>query len=190
MSTASSYIVDGTRLRRCLARMGCDVERITGRELVARLAEGQLAVGARVAVLGGGVHAVPTLAGTWAALPLSVSTPPRPNEIAESLFFLQAQRPDIVLLALGCPKQELLADALLSRYVAAYVGVGGAIDTYLGDRRPPGRVVQRLGLEWLSRLAQDPRRLLGRTLKAGIMVSTLELWSRVLVLSRRLIKWN
>jgi N-acetylglucosaminyldiphosphoundecaprenol N-acetyl-beta-D-mannosaminyltransferase len=42
------------------------------------------------------------------------------------------------------------------------MGVGGAVDILGGVRRRAPRWLQRLGLEWAYRLAQDPRRLAGR----------------------------
>ena len=42
------------------------------------------------------------------------------------------------------------------------MGVGGAFDVLAGERKRAPRLLQRLGLEWLYRLAQDPRRLAKR----------------------------
>jgi N-acetylglucosaminyldiphosphoundecaprenol N-acetyl-beta-D-mannosaminyltransferase len=42
------------------------------------------------------------------------------------------------------------------------MGIGGAVDILAGERRRAPRFLQRLGLEWAYRLAQDPRRLARR----------------------------
>ena len=71
--------------------------------------------------------------------------------------------PDIVFVALGSPKQELWAEAYMHRLPpAVYVCVGAGLD-YIACRpaRAP-RVVRRLCLEWLWRLAREPRRLAKR----------------------------
>jgi N-acetylglucosaminyldiphosphoundecaprenol N-acetyl-beta-D-mannosaminyltransferase len=46
--------------------------------------------------------------------------------------------------------------------IAFSMGVGGAIDVVAGVTRRAPRLLQRLGLEWAFRLAQEPRRLLRR----------------------------
>ncbi|MCK9518956.1 MAG: WecB/TagA/CpsF family glycosyltransferase [Dehalococcoidia bacterium] len=90
-----------------------------------------------------------------------LSGPEREAECA----LLQDLAPDVVLVALGCPKQE----QLIVRYRAAcpaavWIGVGGTFDFFAGHRRRAPGLVQRLGGEWLIRLAQEPRRLWRRYL--------------------------
>ena len=80
----------------------------------------------------------------------------------------QAQ-PDIVFVALGSPKQEQLIARL--RHVmptAWWVGVGISFSFVCGRVRRAPRWVQRLGLEWLHRLVQEPRRLMRRYLIDGL----------------------
>ncbi|MBP2299101.1 WecB/TagA/CpsF family glycosyltransferase [Azospirillum picis] len=76
----------------------------------------------------------------------------------------RTQRPDLILLAMGMPKQEEVA-ALLKRSLDHPVLIvnGGAIVDFLAGRfkRAPD-AVQRSGLEWAFRLAQEPRRLFRR----------------------------
>jgi len=78
---------------------------------------------------------------------------------------VRAARPDLVLVALGAPKQELwmhrhrraLAPAVL-------LGVGASLDFLVGRVRRAPRLVSSAGLEWLWRLAHEPRRLWRRYL--------------------------
>jgi N-acetylglucosaminyldiphosphoundecaprenol N-acetyl-beta-D-mannosaminyltransferase len=79
--------------------------------------------------------------------------------------------PDLVLVALGCPRQErVIAEWFPELPSAVWVGVGGTLDFFAGRRRRAPGVAQRLGLEWLVRLAQEPVRLgpryLGRDVPA------------------------
>ena len=77
-------------------------------------------------------------------------------ELADGLV---AARPDVVLVAMGSPRQELLMDRLSAAWPALYMGLGGSLDVYIGRRRRAPRLVQRVGLEWIHRFVVDPRRL-------------------------------
>jgi N-acetylglucosaminyldiphosphoundecaprenol N-acetyl-beta-D-mannosaminyltransferase len=72
-------------------------------------------------------------------------------------------RADILFVAMSSPRKELF----LGRHgpqmgVPFVMGVGGAIDVVSGITRRAPRLWQRLGLEWLYRLLQEPRRLFRR----------------------------
>lgn len=74
-------------------------------------------------------------------------------------------RPDLVLVALGCPKQErLIARYFEAASEAIWIGVGGTFEILGGHRKRAPRAAQRLGLEWAVRLLQEPRRLWRRYL--------------------------
>jgi N-acetylglucosaminyldiphosphoundecaprenol N-acetyl-beta-D-mannosaminyltransferase len=84
--------------------------------------------------------------------------PDDPN--GELLGRLRAARPDLLLVAYGCPKQEKLI-----RYykdllgVPVSIGVGGTLDFVVGLATRAPRWIRRLGLEWAYRLAREPRRI-------------------------------
>jgi len=79
-------------------------------------------------------------------------------------------RPDVIVLAMGMPRQERVAVRLKADLdLPVLVVNGGAIVDFLAnrfERAPP--YVQRAGLEWLYRLAQEPRRLSRRYLVGGV----------------------
>ena len=76
---------------------------------------------------------------------------------------IAAARPDILFVALETPAKELFLARHRGRLGIPFVmGVGGAFDVLAGVRRRAARAMRRLGLEWLYRLAQDPRRLARR----------------------------
>lgn len=78
-------------------------------------------------------------------------------------------RPDVLLLALGSPKQEALAAAALQvpgLDCGVILCLGAAGDFVSGDQVRAPRWAQRLGLEWAHRLLSDPRRLGPRYLAA------------------------
>jgi UDP-N-acetyl-D-mannosaminouronate:lipid I N-acetyl-D-mannosaminouronosyltransferase len=72
---------------------------------------------------------------------------------------LRATKADIVLVAMGSPRQELVMDELQRSWPALYIGLGGSLDVYVGVRRRAPRWAQRLGLEWIHRFVVDPKRL-------------------------------
>jgi N-acetylglucosaminyldiphosphoundecaprenol N-acetyl-beta-D-mannosaminyltransferase len=72
---------------------------------------------------------------------------------------------DILYVAISSPRKEyFLARHGPSLGVPYVMGVGGAIDVVAGHTRRAPRWVQRIGLEWAFRLAQEPRRLFRRYL--------------------------
>lgn len=70
----------------------------------------------------------------------------------------------IVWVGLGCPKQEAWMFAQRNRVQAVMIGVGAAFDFHAGAIARAPRWMQRVGLEWLHRLSQNPRRLAKRYL--------------------------
>ena len=84
-------------------------------------------------------------------------------ETEEALTMINAARPDLLFVALGSPRQELWATALRHRLDAgAIVCVGAAFDFLAGRPARAPRLLQRLCLEWLWRLAHDPARFAER----------------------------
>jgi N-acetylglucosaminyldiphosphoundecaprenol N-acetyl-beta-D-mannosaminyltransferase len=65
----------------------------------------------------------------------------------------------IVLVSLGCPKQELWMAEHKGRINAVMIGLGGVFPVYAGIRHWAPVWVRNAGLEWFYRLLQEPRRL-------------------------------
>ena len=77
--------------------------------------------------------------------------------------------PDIVYVGLGFPKQERLIVALRRALPATwFVSCGVSFSFIAGEITRAPAIVQRLGLEWVHRLAQEPRRLFRRYLVLGV----------------------
>ena len=96
------------------------------------------------------------------ALALSPSYPFDPSgpEADAAIAAIRASGARLVLLALGAPRQEILAVRLAA--AAPEIGVlsvGAGIDFVAGAVRRAPRFFQRTGLEWLWRLAREPVRL-------------------------------
>jgi N-acetylglucosaminyldiphosphoundecaprenol N-acetyl-beta-D-mannosaminyltransferase len=70
----------------------------------------------------------------------------------------------ILFVGLGCPKQERWMAENRNQVNAVTIGVGAAFDLYAGNIREAPAVISKLGLEWMFRLVQEPRRLFSRYL--------------------------
>jgi N-acetylglucosaminyldiphosphoundecaprenol N-acetyl-beta-D-mannosaminyltransferase len=106
------------------------------------------------------------------------------HEMSRIAERLTTARPDIVYVALGSPKQERLIDQM--RYLlpgAWWIGVGISFSFLCGEVKRAPRWMQRLGLEWVHRLAQEPRRLGRRYLLEGLPFASSLLvsaaWNRI-----------
>ena len=71
---------------------------------------------------------------------------------------LEREKPDLLLLGLGAPRQELWMARNRQKINAVMIGVGGLLDVFAGDIPRAPETWQRLGLEWLYRLLCEPRR--------------------------------
>jgi N-acetylglucosaminyldiphosphoundecaprenol N-acetyl-beta-D-mannosaminyltransferase len=82
---------------------------------------------------------------------------------------LTSTAPDIVFVALGSPKQErFIAHARYMLPGAWWLGVGISFSFLCGEVKRAPRWVQKIGMEWLHRLMQEPRRLFKRYLLHGV----------------------
>lgn len=81
---------------------------------------------------------------------------------------IRAARADILFVAMSSPRKEhFLGSHGPALGVGFAMGVGGSIDVIAGITRRAPRLLQRLGLEWAYRLAQEPRRLGPRYLRTN-----------------------
>jgi exopolysaccharide biosynthesis WecB/TagA/CpsF family protein len=85
-----------------------------------------------------------------------LATPGEAAEIADRIRNTGAR---VVLVGLGCPRQEQFAYAMRPLIDAPLLAVGAAFDYHSGTLVQPPAWMQRYGLEWLWRLALEPRRL-------------------------------
>ena len=104
------------------------------------------------------------------AIAYSYAPPFRPLDPAEEEAMLEgiaASGARLVFLGIGCPKQEQWMGRYSGRVAGAMIGVGAAFDTIGGTVRPAPALVHAMGLEWLFRLAAEPRRLWRRYLHSA-----------------------
>ncbi len=111
-----------------------------------------------------------------------------PQEDADDVARIIASKAGIVLVGRGCPRQERWVADHVGRVPAAMLAVGAAFDYLAGALAAPPRWMQRVGLEWVHRLTQEPRRLWRRYLVTNtqFLVHFLPQWARRRLLRRPL----
>ena len=144
-------------------------EKVSGSDLVPALMERAAADGFRVYLLGGAARrAARRLRSALPGLRVVGAASPRIDLEAPDAAVLDAIRitaPDLVLVGLGAPKQELWIRAHAAALrPAVLLGVGASIDFLAGTARRAPRWMSAVGLEWAYRLAHEPRRLWRRYL--------------------------
>lgn len=73
---------------------------------------------------------------------------------------IAAKQPDVVLVALGIPAQELLIYKHLAKFQKGiFVGVGGSFDVISGTKKRAPKLFIKLNLEWLYRMLCEPTRI-------------------------------
>jgi N-acetylglucosaminyldiphosphoundecaprenol N-acetyl-beta-D-mannosaminyltransferase len=110
------------------------------------------------------------LAGEFSSLHItcSISPPFRPLNVQEDAEFVERIKSSgarILFIGIGCPKQEKWMATHVDQLDCVMIGVGAAFDFFSGRKRHAPLWMQKAGLEWLFRLASDPRRLWKRYLK-------------------------
>lgn len=180
LDESSLVIIDGAPIAWLARAAGAaTVERYAGVDLVRDLcASASEAHPLRVAVLGSTAEvAGPAVKALGAASGqvefVFVEHPPfrplTPEEVGGYKQALRASGPNLVLVALGCPRQErLIAEWSDAAADALWIGVGGTLDFFAGRRKRAPGWAQRFGMEWIVRMAQDPKRLAGRYLLRDI----------------------
>jgi N-acetylglucosaminyldiphosphoundecaprenol N-acetyl-beta-D-mannosaminyltransferase len=171
---ASLSLADGMPLVWVSGLLGCPLpERVAGSELLGPLMERAAQRGWRVYLLGGAPGVAKTAAHIlshshgvnivgWDDCRIGIDG----SDISgNSIARARDARPDLVLVALGPPKQELWIHlAAESIRPAVAFGIGAGLDFLTGKHKKAPRWVARAGLEWAFRLLQEPRRLWRRYL--------------------------
>lgn len=164
---------DGAPVAWMLRRQGfAGQPRINGPDLMWALVGRCAALGVPVYCYGGTPQTLDRLEqrlrAAFPGLVVHVESPPfralTPQEDAEAVERINVSGAGVVFVGLGCPKQERWMAQHRGRVQAVMVGVGAAFDFHAGTVRRAPAWMQAHGLEWLHRLASEPRRLWKRYL--------------------------
>ena len=166
---------DGTPLVWGLRLLGVtDATRVYGPELTPRLLARAAEAGVPVGFYGGSPEVIEALrtvtADRWPALKIAYAYSPPfrtldDREDEDIVRAIIASGARILFVGLGCPKQERWMAEHRDRLPLVQLGVGAAFDFLAGTKRQAPAVLLRAGLEWLFRLATEPRRLWKRYLR-------------------------
>ena len=82
------------------------------------------------------------------------------NEDAEVFKDIQEKKPDVILVAHGIPKQELIIDRYYNKLQKGIcIGVGGSLDVLSGAKKRAPMIFRKLNIEWLYRIIKEPSRI-------------------------------
>ena len=185
----SLSLADGQPIVWASALLGHQVAKVSGSDLFEPLMRRAARRGVRVFLLGASpevaAEATRRLQGEMGvqvcgADSRQVGIEPLPDE-PELARAIRSAQTELLVVCLGAPKAELFLDRVRDQ-IAPAVGVclGASLDFYTGRILRAPRWMQRSGLEWLFRLAREPRRLARRYLIddpafLGILLRTLRL---------------
>jgi exopolysaccharide biosynthesis WecB/TagA/CpsF family protein len=164
-----------SRIVQLLARWsGLDLPVTPGSELTERLFAEVIRPDEPVTIIGGDAAVVDALRARFGLTDLRWHDPPmglrhKPDAIAQAAAFIAAQGSRFVFLAIGNPQQVMVAHAAQSRGDATGVAlcIGASLDFLAGKVARAPRWMQDARLEWLFRLASEPKRLWRRYLVEG-----------------------
>lgn len=172
-------LIDGAPIAAQTRRItGIRYPKLSGSDLIVPLLDAAAELTLRVGILGGMPDITEDVAARlrqgWPGLELAGHwTPPRtvldsPNECTQLAEEIAEARVNILLVCLGKPRQERWISTYGDKTQARALLAFGAVVDFLGGHvsRAPGWV-SRAGMEWLWRLAMEPRRLARRYLVQG-----------------------
>ena len=164
IAEAALVIADGAGVVWALRRQGHRLRRSPGIELAWNLLEQAAQRGWRTALVGASPAVMEALlARLRRQLPeLDLVFTAHGYQSSQAWPGLQQQllacRPDLVLVALGVPRQETWIHALAGQRSGLWMGVGGSFDVWAGSKKRAPAWMGRLQIEWLYRLLQEPSR--------------------------------
>ncbi|MCJ0975035.1 WecB/TagA/CpsF family glycosyltransferase [Pseudomonas sp. PS1] len=175
-ANASHRICDSQVLRGLMTLLRIPVpDVIPGSSLTGELMDLAEAKRWRVTVIGSDPSQIRTMRRLYPNVTFFHHNPPmgffdHSQDVQACLDFVIDHPAELVVLAVGCPRQEILGRLIQADGRARGVGlcVGASIDFLSGKVRRAPRWMQRMSLEWLHRMCTEPRRLTKRYAKDAV----------------------
>lgn len=174
---AADFILMDSRFAANLVRLlkGVHLPVCTGSDLTAGLLQHVVRPADRIVMIGGSDEQAQQITAKFGLTNLRHYNPPMgfindPLQVEECLKFAETMSPfRFCFLAVGSPQQETLAQALRARGIARGLAlcVGASLNFITGHERRAPVWMQKVALEWLFRLLQNPKRLARRYLVRG-----------------------
>ncbi len=163
ISGAELVVPDGIGVELGLKILGHNVKRIAGIDLGKALIEKFSKEGKKIAMVGAKPDvvelAVSNLKNMYENINIVYAHDGYFTKVEEILNDIINAKPDLVLVALGSPKQEFFIHSLKSELPeAVMIGLGGSFDVWAGVVKRAPLIYQKLGLEWLYRTLKEPER--------------------------------
>ena len=105
------------------------------------------------------------------------------NHISDQL---KAVKPDLIFVGINSPTKEYLVDFLQKAgNDGVFMGVGGSLDVVAGEILRAPKWMQKMGMEWLFRFIQEPRRLFKRYFVGNVVFILAALKEKIGLLTKR-----
>ena len=166
-------LLDSRVVEKLARLLGLPVPPVTpGSDLTELLLRYHLRPGDKITIVGLHPQHLPALVRNCGIEPPAHYNPPKgfehnTTELAAAVQFVLANPARFILLAIGCPRQEILAGAIQATNQATGIGlcIGASLDFLSGAANRAPVWMQQAGLEWLHRMASNPSRLARRYLR-------------------------
>ena len=166
---ASLSLCDSRILQKMLKFKGITIKEVVpGSTLTLKLFESDILTDRKVSIIGGEESVISKLKSIYPNIVLDHYNPPmgfinKPEEVEKTLLHCEKAQSDIYFLAVGSPRQELLAFRMKSRLnKGVALCVGASILFLVGEEKRAPSWVQKAHMEWCYRMLQNPKVLAKR----------------------------
>ncbi len=172
---ASWLSVCDSRILELLAKFsGIPLKAVPGSDLTQQLFDNVITADDTITVIGADVEIIETVKLLYGLDKINHYEPPfglrhKPTEVAKTAEYIAANPARYVFICVGSPQQEMVAKACLDRGDCVGLGlcVGASLDFLSGRTKRAPKWMQKARIEWLHRLASEPKRLWKRYLLDG-----------------------
>ncbi|WP_418152342.1 WecB/TagA/CpsF family glycosyltransferase [Litorimonas sp. RW-G-Af-16] len=164
-----------SRILELLAKFsGVPLKAVPGSDLTQQLFDNVITREDTITVIGADAEIIDILKRKYGFDKINHYEPPfglrnKPDEVTKTAAFIAANPARYVFICVGSPQQEMIANACLQRGDCVGLGlcVGASLDFLAGRVKRAPKWMQQARLEWLYRLASEPKRLWKRYLIEG-----------------------